>query len=330
MSNYKKIVKNNYKWVVLLLMSIVFIVFAIRIKNNPGLGIDNAVYSFIRNFQSDGITYFFKTISNIITIEAICVACIIFLIISFINKYYKYCPFVITNLVFIVILNFILKHIYTRPRPEFMLIDEYGYSFPSGHAMVSMAFYGLFIYIIFHLKLNKYLKYIFSFLIFSLIMLVGISRIYLHVHYFSDVIAGYAVSIIYLVVFTRFMKIVIGEGVKKQPIYKSFYYAISGICEGIKKERNVKIHFIAMLFVIIFGYLLKISLVEWCICVILFGLVISLEYINTAIENAVDLVTTKYDERARVAKDTAAASVFFASIASLIVGLIIFIPKIFY
>ena len=85
-----------------------------------------------------------------------------------------------------------------------------------------------------------------------------------------------------------------------------------------------------MLFVIVFGYLLKISGVEWCICIILFGLVISLEYVNTAIENTVDLVTTKYDERAKIAKDTAAAAVFFASITALVAGLIIFIPKIFF
>ena len=330
MDNVKKIVKNNYKWVVLLFMSIIFIVFAVRIKNNPGLGIDNIVYSFIRQFQSDNLTSFFKWISNIITWEAISIACLVFILICIIKRNYKYCPFVITNLVFISILNFILKHIYTRPRPEFMLIDEYGYSFPSGHAMVSMAFYGLFIYILFHVKINKYFKYILSFIIFFIIMLVGISRIYLHVHYFSDVIAGFAVSVIYLIVFTRLMKIVTNEGVKKQPIYKSFYYAISGIFEGIKKERNIKIHFIAMLFVVVFGYLLKISGVEWCICIILFGLVISLEYVNTAIENTVDLVTTKYDERAKIAKDTAAAAVFFASITALVAGLIIFIPKIFF
>ena len=330
MDNMKKIVKNNYKWVVLLFMSIIFIVFAVRIKSNPGLGIDNSIYNFIRQFQSNNLTSFFKFISNIITWEAISVACLVFILICIIKRSYKYCPFVITNLVFIIILNFILKHIYTRPRPEFMLIDEYGYSFPSGHAMVSMAFYGLFIYILFHVKINKYFKYILSFIIFIMIMLVGISRIYLHVHYFSDVIAGFAVSVIYLIVFTRFMKIVTNEGVKKQPIYKSFYYAISGIFEGIKKERNIKIHFIAMLFVVVFGYLLKISGVEWCICIILFGLVISLEYVNTAIENTVDLVTTKYDERAKIAKDTAAAAVFFASITALVAGLIIFIPKIFF
>ena len=102
MDNMKKIVKNNYKWVVLLFMSIIFIVFAVRIKNNPGLGIDNIVYSFIRQFQSDNLTSFFKWISNIITWEAISIACLVFILICIIKRSYKYCPFVITNLVFII------------------------------------------------------------------------------------------------------------------------------------------------------------------------------------------------------------------------------------
>ena len=64
MDNMKKIVKNNYKWVVLLFMSIIFIVFAVRIKSNPGLGIDNIVYNFIRQFQSNNLTSFFKFYSK--------------------------------------------------------------------------------------------------------------------------------------------------------------------------------------------------------------------------------------------------------------------------
>lgn len=330
MHKVREFFKKNYKWIVLLIMSIVFVWFAIRIKDNPSLGIDSAIYNFIHQFTSDNLTRFFKFITNLISIPFICFVCFIFVVVSFIKKDYKYCPFVVCNLLFIILINTILKYIYTRPRPEFMLIDEYGYSFPSGHAMVSMAFYGLFIYILFHTKINKYLKYILSALVFILIMMIGISRIYLNVHYVSDVIAGFAVSVIYLIFFTKFMKIILGEGLKKEPIYKSFYYAISGIFLGLKKERNIKIHFIAVLFVTIFGVLLKISLVEWSICVILFGLVISLEYINTAIENTVDLITDKRCEKARIAKDTSAAAVLFASIVSIVVGLIIFLPKIFF
>lgn len=330
MYKVREFLVKNYKWIVLLVMSIVFVWFAIRIKDNPSLGIDSAIYNFIHQFTSDNLTRFFKGITNLISIPFICFVCFIFVVVSFIKKDYKYCPFVVCNLLFIILINTILKYIYTRPRPEFMLIDEYGYSFPSGHAMVSMAFYGLFIYILFHTKINKYLKYILSALVFILIMMIGISRIYLNVHYVSDVIAGFAVSVIYLIFFTKFMKIILGEGLKKEPIYKSFYYAISGIFLGLKKERNVKIHFIIMLFVIMFGILLKINAVEWIICIILFGLVISLEYVNTAIENTVDLITDKRCEKARVAKDTSAAAVLFVSIVSIVVGLIIFVPKIFF
>ena len=105
--------------------------------------------------------------------------------------------------------------------------------------------------------------------------------------------------------------------------------AFSGIKLGFKQERNMQVHFFIMTFVIIFGILLKISLIEWMICLILFGLVISLEYVNTAIESTVDVATTKYHPKAKIAKDTSAAAVLIAAIISVIVGLMIFMPKIF-
>ena len=327
LTNY---IKDNYKRIVLLFMSIIFIVFAIRVKKNPGLKIDDDIYNFIHGFTSDNLTNYFKLISNMISGPIIGLMVIISIILSYAKKNYKYIPFIIGNLIIILGLNLILKNIYSRPRPEFMLIDEYGYSFPSGHAMVSMAFYGLFIYILFHIKMNKYLRYILSGLIFLLISMIGLSRIYLHVHYFSDVIAGFAVSVIYLIFFTKFMKIITGDGLKKESMVKSFYYAFSGIATGFKQERNMQVHFFIMLFVIIFGILLKISLTEWMICIILFGLVIALEYVNTAIESAVDVATTKYHPKAKIAKDTSASAVLIVSIVSVIVGLMIFVPKIFF
>ena len=329
MKKIENYIKKNYKWIVLLLMSIVFIMFAIRIKNNPGLKIDDDVYNYIHRFTSDNLTSYFKMISSFISGPVIAFILLISITICYYKKNYKYIPFIIGNIIIILVLNLVLKQIYTRPRPSFMLIDEYGYSFPSGHAMISMAFYGLFIYIIMHLKIGKVLKYLLSSMIFLLIFLIGLSRIYLHVHYFSDVIAGFAVSIIYLIIFTKFMKVVTGNGLKKESIVKSFYYAFSGIILGFKQERNMQVHFYIMTFVIIFGILLKISLTEWMICLILFGLVISLEYVNTAIESAVDCATTKYHPKARIAKDTSAAAVLVSAIISIIVGLMIFIPKIF-
>ena len=83
-----------------------------------------------------------------------------------------------------------------------------------------------------------------------------------------------------------------------------------------------------MLMVIIAGVILRINTTEWSIVLILFGLVISLELINTAIENAVDLVTEEYNEKAKNAKDIAAGAVLFSAIIAAIIGFIILLPKI--
>lgn len=114
----------------------------------------------------------------------------------------------------------------------------------------------------------------------------------------------------------------------KKRLINSFKYAFEGIYTGLKEEKNMKIHFGIMILVIIFGIILKISKIEWIICVILFGLVISLELMNTAIENTVDLITQEKNPKAKIAKDVAAGAVLVAAIVSVIIGLMIFVPKV--
>ncbi len=114
-----------------------------------------------------------------------------------------------------------------------------------------------------------------------------------------------------------------------QPIVDSFRHAFDGIMIGVE-ERNMKIHFGFALLVIIFGLLLKISVTEWCFCFVLFGLIMGLELVNTAIEAVVDLVTEEYRPLAKRAKDTAAGAVLIAAIMAAITGLIIFIPRFLY
>lgn len=100
-----------------------------------------------------------------------------------------------------------LKNTLKRPRPiDYRLIEETGYSFPSGHSMASMAFYGLLIYLIYRNVKNKYLKWTLICLLSVLIILIGISRIYLGVHYTSDVLAGFLVSLSYLIIYTNCIK----------------------------------------------------------------------------------------------------------------------------
>ena len=115
---------------------------------------------------------------------------------------------------------------------------------------------------------------------------------------------------------------------QKKHIINSFRYAFNGIYLALKKERNLKIHFIIMLLVIIAGIILKISTFEWIICVMLFDLVISLELINTAIETTVDIAMPEINEKAKIAKDVSAGAVLVVAISAVIIGLIIFVPKI--
>lgn len=113
---------------------------------------------------------------------------------------------------------------------------------------------------------------------------------------------------------------------KKGPLTRSFGYAFEGIWTGIRKERNMKIHCLAVIAVTAAGTFVGLSAAEWCICLLLFALVIALELVNTAVEAVVDLVTEEKKPLAKIAKDTAAGAVLFAAIISVIVGCIIFVP----
>ena len=114
---------------------------------------------------------------------------------------------------------------------------------------------------------------------------------------------------------------------KKDPITKSFGYAFEGIINTVKSERNMQIHFTFMLAVVVCGFIFRISYTEWLICLTLFGLVTSLELVNTAVESVVDLVTEEHKPLAKRAKDAAAGAVLIAAIFAAIIGLIIFVPK---
>ena len=113
----------------------------------------------------------------------------------------------------------------------------------------------------------------------------------------------------------------------KNPLYKSFGYAFEGILAGIRGERNMKIHCFAAVCVVVAGVLFHISVTEWCICLVLFGLILSLELVNTAIEAVVDLVTEDKKPLAKLAKDTAAGAVLIAAVMAAMAGLLIFVPK---
>ena len=115
----------------------------------------------------------------------------------------------------------------------------------------------------------------------------------------------------------------------KNPTFlNAFKNALRGCALAVKNERNIKIQLVAAVLVTIMGFLFRISSVEWAILVLTIFFVIVTECLNTAVEKTVDMITDKYDECVKNVKDIAAGAVLFSAMASVIVGIIIFLPKI--
>ena len=196
----KKFIVKNLKWIVLFICLIGFFALAEDVFNKEIMNGDIVGYKLVSTFLiSDFATPIAKFITNfggaIILIGS---AFTLFIFIK--NK--KIGVSIISNLAIITVLNQLLKRIVQRPRPtEYRIVEESGYSFPSGHSMVSMAFYGYLIYLIYKYVKNKYLKWISIILLSILICSIGISRIYLGVHYTSDVLGGFFISISYLIIY---------------------------------------------------------------------------------------------------------------------------------
>ena len=198
-------IKKNYIWIILFVGIIGFITITENVLENEIMKCDVIGYNFIKtHIISDFMTPVAKTITWFGS--ATCLILFCFLILVF-NKNKKINIAIVFILGICTILNLMLKNILQRPRPtEYRIIDERGYSFPSGHSMISMAFYGLLIYLIYKNIKNKSLKWILIILLSILILFIGISRIYLGVHYVSDVLGGFLVSISYLILYIKILK----------------------------------------------------------------------------------------------------------------------------
>lgn len=108
----------------------------------------------------------------------------------------------------------------------------------------------------------------------------------------------------------------------------SFIYAGRGIRMVFGTETNMKIHICIAILVIGSGFMFKINVTEWIVCLLCIGLVVGMEMVNTAIENIIDLVSPHHHPLAGKAKDIAAGAVLICAIISVIVGLLVFVPKI--
>lgn len=200
----KDFIKKNYKKIIVILLLLTFTLIAYLIKADLINGFDSFIYKYLSIGISANVTQIYKIVTFLSSaIMVIIITILIFII--FKNKIYG--KLVSLNLINVVVINQVLKIVFSRERPNIlMLVDEKGYSFPSGHAMTSTAFYGFLIYLIWQTNLKKDKKYLFTIILLSIILTVCISRIYLGVHYASDVVAGICLSLVYLIIYVNLIK----------------------------------------------------------------------------------------------------------------------------
>lgn len=187
-------IKKDYLIVIPILIVVINM---ILIATGNILALDNWVYNHIGH--NEVITKILLFITNFGSTKYIVGICVLLLI--FYKPKKELIPLYSVTIISTIINN-VIKFIFRRPRPELMgslvPVFESTFSFPSGHAMATMTFYGFLIYMIYKKDINKTLKVSLIAFLSLLIVAVGFSRIYIYVHYFSDVFTGFMCSLIVL------------------------------------------------------------------------------------------------------------------------------------
>lgn len=175
------------------ILLIIFVILTILVFTNNIKIFDSSIYKFLISFRNNYLDTFMKIITK--SANTISIIIILAILVFILKKDDGY--LLVMNTIFVVSANQILKHILRRVRPDHLrLVKEKGFSYPSGHAMVCIAVYGILIYLVNKNIKNKPLKIILTILLSLLILLIGLSRIYVGVHYPSDVLSGYILATI--------------------------------------------------------------------------------------------------------------------------------------
>ena len=196
-------IKKHKKILIASFSIILFVIILRSVMKEEMTFYDKYAYNLlVETLRNDVLTVIMKFFTFLCSVEVLATVCVV----SFIFMKDKTKASLISiNLLINVLLNTIVKHIIGRPRPlGYRLIEESGYSFPSGHSMVSMAFYGYIVYLIYKNEKVIWRRNLFCILLLLMICFIGMSRIYLGVHYASDVLAGFFLSIAYLMLFITF------------------------------------------------------------------------------------------------------------------------------
>ena len=202
--NIKSIFNYIKKNMLFFIFVVLFIILTTMIFTGLTNKIDENITSYIIGIRNDNLTNTMINISNIGGAYSLIVISLLLLICI---KKKKIPLLIIVNLVIVFFTSQIFKLIFRRPRPDGLyLISERGFSYPSGHAMVSFAFISFIIYLLYKYLNNKLAKICISIALSIIILLIGFSRIYLGVHYLTDVLGGYLLGICYLLLYIKIIK----------------------------------------------------------------------------------------------------------------------------
>jgi len=189
-------------------LGIIFVILMISVIFGWTEGFDEIAYDFIISFRCSFLDRFFRFITCFGDSFFMIGLVLAFGLIMRNSVGYLYATLAVDT----TLTNFILKRLIRRDRPDVLkLIEQGGFSFPSGHSMISMSMYGMLVYICYKKIKNKYLKWILCSVFSLIIILVGLSRIYLGVHYVSDVIGGYLLSLMTIVLYTELIDKYLGD-----------------------------------------------------------------------------------------------------------------------
>lgn len=198
-------IEKNRKNILFLITSILFICLTYFILSDKITPIDETIHSIILNIRNKNLTSILLIITNLGSSYTLIILSILLIVIMK-NKKIPIC--ISLNLICSFLISQFAKILFARTRPVGInLIDEAGFSYPSGHAMVSMAYYGFIAYLIYKSETKKINKIILIILLTITIITIGFSRIYLGVHYLSDVVGGFLLSIAYLMIYIKNIKL---------------------------------------------------------------------------------------------------------------------------
>lgn len=202
-----ELIKSYLKQGLLILSVGCFLLIVWALKTNRLASFDQSIYTFISQLISTSLTPWIRLITELGGTIGIIILCVVSMLLLFNMKKRVLGLLLVSNVAITALINTVLKHFFMRARPiGFRLIAIDGYSFPSGHSMAAVAFYGYLIYLVWHKVEVKWKRNLICIVLSIFIILIMISRIYLGVHYASDVIGGAMLALAILICFTSATK----------------------------------------------------------------------------------------------------------------------------